>query len=385
MTSWLASWSRGAYLLILLAVLPPATRAATDYAMIMPKAATSLLLDIAAAGERLVAVGERGHILYSGDGGESWTQAQVPTSVMLTRVFFLNERTGWAVGHDGNILLSTDGGVNWTLQRDGVTDQAQINEGRVARARGRLAELKERLPPVPEDGREALLEALEQAQLELETALEILDEPVYAPPLMDIWFADESRGWASGAYGVLLHTANGGRDWGDWSHKAGNPDELHFNGVAGDGEGNLYLASEWGYVFRSGNGGETWYPMETGYEGSFFGVVVDPATGSAFAYGLLGTVYRSTDGGESWDPLDTGIRASLFGAAGDGRGSLVFVGQNGTAVRTDDDGDRFTVLPQGSRRGFYGVAPLPGGGYAVTGQGGSALLKETASPKDEAR
>ena len=43
---------------------------ATDYAMHLDKAASSLLLDIAVAGERLVAVGERGHILYSEDGGE---------------------------------------------------------------------------------------------------------------------------------------------------------------------------------------------------------------------------------------------------------------------------------------------------------------------------
>ncbi len=43
--------------------------AATSYAPIMPLAPRSLLLDITVAGERLVAVGERGHILYSDDLG----------------------------------------------------------------------------------------------------------------------------------------------------------------------------------------------------------------------------------------------------------------------------------------------------------------------------
>ena len=33
------------------------------------------MVDIAAAGDRLVAVGERGHILYSDDDGKSWTTA----------------------------------------------------------------------------------------------------------------------------------------------------------------------------------------------------------------------------------------------------------------------------------------------------------------------
>jgi photosystem II stability/assembly factor-like uncharacterized protein len=109
MTRWPTGWSGGALsLLVLLSALAPAARAATDYAMIMPRAASSLLLDIAAAGDRLVAVGERGHILYSDDHGDSWVQTRVPTSVMLTRVFFVSGDLGWAVGHDGNILVSAE-------------------------------------------------------------------------------------------------------------------------------------------------------------------------------------------------------------------------------------------------------------------------------------
>ena len=38
-------------------------------------AAKSLLNGVAVAGKRLVSVGQRGHILYSDDGGKSWTQA----------------------------------------------------------------------------------------------------------------------------------------------------------------------------------------------------------------------------------------------------------------------------------------------------------------------
>ena len=115
-------------------LIGPAWPAGTDYAMPMKKAASSLLLDIAAVGDRLVAVGERGHILYSVDGGESWVQTRVPTSAMLTRVFFISDKLGWAVGHDGNILVSRDGGVNWELQREGISAQAQLNEVRAGKA-----------------------------------------------------------------------------------------------------------------------------------------------------------------------------------------------------------------------------------------------------------
>ena len=352
---------------------------AVEYSMQLPKAATSMLLDIAAAGDRLVAVGERGHIVHSDDGGESWTQAEVPTTVMLTRVFFYDDKLGWAVGHDGNVMHSRDGGLHWELQRDGVADQVQINEDRAGRAVRQVEALREQLRSASEEEQDVLAEALEEAEWAMDTARETLDEPVYAPPLMDVWFATPEQGWASGGYGVLLHTANGGRDWADWSHKVDNPDELHLNGVAGGPDGQLYLASEWGTVFVSGNGGEAWHPVETGYDGSFFGVLANPGSGTVFAYGLLGTVYRSLDGGENWEELSSGVQASLFGAAMSADGTLVLVGQGGTATRSGDDGASFTPMIQPQRNGLYGVTAFAQGKFVVTGQGGSKPLVDSAT------
>ncbi|MFX9023723.1 photosystem I reaction center subunit IV, partial [Acinetobacter baumannii] len=45
-----------------------------------------VLLSVARAGERLVAVGERGTIVRSDDQGQSWQQVASPVSVSLTRV-----------------------------------------------------------------------------------------------------------------------------------------------------------------------------------------------------------------------------------------------------------------------------------------------------------
>src|SRR5690606_34448929 len=80
------------------------------YAIESTRAASSLLLDVTHAGERLVAAGDRGHILYSDDGGASWTQAKVPTRQLLTAIYFTDAQHGWAVGHDALVLASTDGG-----------------------------------------------------------------------------------------------------------------------------------------------------------------------------------------------------------------------------------------------------------------------------------
>jgi len=363
-------------LVVLCLLSLPVWSAPSNYAMQMDKAASALFLDIAAAGDRLVAVGERGHILYSNDAGDSWTQTEVPTSAMLTRVFFISDQRGWAVGHDGNVLTSNDGGISWELQRDGVSDQARINEVRAGTAKEQVGTLRDRLLSSEATGRVELMSQLEEAQHTLDEALLDLDTAVYAPPLMDIWFANEQQGWASGAYGTLLHTSNGGRQWQDWSHKVDNADQLHLNGVTGTANGALFLASEWGTIFRSSTAGESWEAIDSGYEGSFFGLVVNPDTNTLFAYGLRGTIYRSTDNGLNWNPLQSKAQDSLFGSHVTQGGQLIFVGSNGTVTWSDDNGESFTPLRQASRYGVYGIAPTTDGHYVLTGENGSRRLIE---------
>lgn len=71
------------------------------------------------AGERVVVAGVRGSIVYSDDQGQTWKQANVPVSVSLTAVCFTDKNSGWAVGHRGVILKSVDGGQSWVRQLDG--------------------------------------------------------------------------------------------------------------------------------------------------------------------------------------------------------------------------------------------------------------------------
>ena len=81
-------------------------------AEMMPRVDRSMLLDAVRTDTGYVAVGERGHILLSGDG-QTWTQAKVPTRATLTAVAAA-DGVLWAAGHDGVIVQSTDGGRTWT-------------------------------------------------------------------------------------------------------------------------------------------------------------------------------------------------------------------------------------------------------------------------------
>src|SRR6478736_739740 len=84
-----------------------------------PLAPRTLLNGLARSGDRLIAVGQRGHVLYSDDAGANWQQAEVPVSSDLVAVSFPSASSGWAVGHDGVILHTNDAGVTWSRQLDG--------------------------------------------------------------------------------------------------------------------------------------------------------------------------------------------------------------------------------------------------------------------------
>ncbi|MCB1843284.1 MAG: hypothetical protein KDI09_10010, partial [Halioglobus sp.] len=263
----------------------PARRAAP----LMPLAAESLLLDIATAGDRLVAAGERGHVLYSDDAGHQWRQAMVPTTQMLTAVHFVNASLGWSVGHDGLILTSDDGGATWRIQRDGLAVQHQQNIEQREAALRRLRSLQAQLDAAAPDTPPTTLEsAIEDARMDLEDAELALDEPVFTAPLLDVWFDDENRGWAVGAFGTLVATSDGGQHWSDHSDRLDNPDEFHLNAIIGDGRGRVFIAGEGGVMFRSDDAGATWESIEPFYEGSWFGLVYEPVSETLLVFGLRG-------------------------------------------------------------------------------------------------
>ena len=102
-------------LVALVLTLPLAAFAAASYRDVLDTpardsafAAKSLLNGVANAGQRIVAVGQRGHIVLSDDGGKTWTQAKVPVSSDLVAVYFPTPAKGWAVGILAALLFLVD-------------------------------------------------------------------------------------------------------------------------------------------------------------------------------------------------------------------------------------------------------------------------------------
>lgn len=364
--SWMAA------LLALLMSLPGMSRAATGYAPIMPLARHSLLLDISSAGNRAVTVGARGHILYSDDRGGSWRQASVPTTQMLTGVYFLNGQRGWTVGHDGLILVSDDGGVNWRIQRDGLAAQQQANLELQEQAHQQIQALESALGIASQQSRPALEMRLADAEMDLEDADLALAEDVFTSPLMDVWFQDAALGWAVGAFGTLLATDDGGQSWINQAGGIENPDEFHLNAVTGDSQGRVFIAGEGGVMYRSLDAGRSWEALDAFYQGSWFGTVYSAPHRALLVFGLRGNAYRSEDFGDSWQAVDGAGEISLAGGAAGAHGEIVLVGSAGTVLRSADGGQSFqnSVLPD---RLSLSSALYSGKQLILTGQGGVKL------------
>ena len=98
--------------------------AAAEYEVIEAPAITSnkikdsVLIEVARAGDRLVAVGAHGNIIYQSGDDNTWKQAAVPTSVLLTSIDFSDAQTGWATGHHG-VIIKNDRWRQYLANRTG--------------------------------------------------------------------------------------------------------------------------------------------------------------------------------------------------------------------------------------------------------------------------
>lgn len=358
----------GTALLALALLLPVPLPAAP--ALIMPRASESLLLDITVAGERVLAVGEQGHILYSDDGGRRWLQAEVPTRQMLTAVHFPTPQRGWAVGHDGLILATLDGGVHWVLQRDGLADQQRINRERLRKTLQRQQHAQQALLEAASVGeREVLLEAMEELALDVEDAREVLAEPVHAPPLLDVFFLDALRGYAVGAFNTLLQTTDGGVSWLLQSQRLENPDEYHLNAVTGSAGGELWIAGEGGILQHSADAGSSWKTLPGPYRGSWFGIVKQPDADALLVFGLRGHVFRSDDAGSNWQQVPVPTTRSLAGGYFVNADYVLLVGAVGTLLVSTDGGSSFREHILAQRAQLSAVATSKDR-VVMVGQGG---------------
>jgi len=317
-------------------------------AVLSPLSSKSLMQGVTRAGPRLVAVGQRGHVVTSSDDGKTWQQSTVPVSSDLTAVFFVDDRKGWAVGHDGVILASKDGGLSWSLQLDGLRANAAV-----------AADIKQKAAAQPqsETYKALLAEAARNAELGADK------------PFLDVWFADERTGYAVGAYNLAFRTDDGGATWTPWFDRTDNPKFLNLYAIRPAG-GQLFIVGETGLVLKLDPAAQRFRAVAVPYPGTLLGIVGDSNT--LLVYGLRGQAFRSEDAGSSWTKVNAALPATIVAGAAL-TDQLVLADVSGRLSRSFDGGRTFQPVAAAPSMMVAGIVDAGNGRLALAGARGVAM------------
>lgn len=291
--------------------------------------------------ERGWAVGDRGLVLRTTNGGERWRQAKTPTDVRLDGVSFIDSDHGWAVGgrlrpytHEsrGVVLATSNGGRDWQAIDGGALPRLRAvrffdRQNGVAAGDGTALHPSgvfttddggRHWRPLPGATARHWLAAdftrdrtggLAGAFAGLRgSAARLAGRRVdLAPNAGDrrggygVALIDAARGWLVGDGGLVRSTDDGGQAW---NHPPSDPpasleDWFDWRAVAAEGQRVWVAGTPGSVVLSSTDGGSTWNTARTGVTTPITAIdFVDESRG--WVVGELGVVLTTRDGGLTW-------------------------------------------------------------------------------------
>lgn len=212
--------------------------------------------------------GENGTLMKTTDGAKSWEQLSLPDFLSgnsFTNLTFLNNDTGYFAG-GSHIFKTVDGGLTWQAKRLSLWATST-----------------------------------------------------------DVFFLNDSTGYASGRYSTLFKTTNAGESWNEISFDTEIENEYTYLKFANDQTGYLidHVSNPRSYTLkRTDDGGITWTIVQVPDEIERVGALEVLGTddiwiGSAFGFpnsnyytGEEARAYHTTDGGVTWTVHTLGMANS---------------------------------------------------------------------------
>lgn len=296
------------------------------------------------------AVGDRGSIWHTDDGGQSWALLPAPTQATLRAVCFLTNRIGWIVGGEttpytrlgqGIVLFTENGGESWQIKAEGLLPRLRAvrffgpDQGVV------VGEATEACPTgihVTEDGGESwqavpgprgagwVAADFQHPEVGVVAGLRghlnvvgggRLMQPQFDQPdlrgFRAVTIDRDDRGWAVGDGALVLQTRNGGVTW--QGPPQALPRELgefaDFRAVSSQGTHVWIAGTPGSVIWHSPDGGQTWNLRTTGQTVPINDLEFVSET-EGWAVGTMGVVLHTTDGGRSWKSVRGGGRRAAL-------------------------------------------------------------------------
>ncbi len=308
------------------------------------------------------AVGVRGSILRSTDGGASWSKRSPGTESDPSRVICAstiqcipesvsalegtscpNASTCFAVGSYQTIMATTDGGSSWDIQKSGTPQ-----DGAVAP------------PPLTPRGLNAVScpnAGTCFAVGDLGTILATTDgganwsdqDSSTDSNLLGVSCPTASTCFAVGGDARIITTSDGGNDWSRQSSGLGASVRNLLSDVSCASASMCVAVGNRGTVLGTSDGGSTWTLRGSGTDVYLDGVSC-PNTSACVAVGSGGTTLRSMDGGQSWTPVGAGVGDDLMTVSCSSAADCMATGSSGSVVSTADGGATWAAQGTGTSR-----------------------------------
>jgi len=246
------------------------------------------------------AAGQYGTILHTADAGFSWSYQKSGVNIDLMSVFAVSPETAWAVGQQGTVITTANKGKTWKRVNTSVKDLYSDVHFVSPREGWIVGEFSQIMHTTDQGdtwekvygGEPEPIDFTKLAEGELVSADYGVEEEVYT--LNSVYFINPQLGWTVGEYGIILHTADGGKTW--QKQKSGTDHSLM------DVE---FVSPEFGLavgldstILKTLDGGKTWAKEKPTVKTHYYGVTFrrygpDVVRHDAFAVGQGVIAYYS--------------------------------------------------------------------------------------------
>ena len=146
----------------------------------------------------------------------------------------------------------------------------------------------------------------------------------------------------------------------------------NIHGIMAPDDKNIWLVGNYGIIFHSADGGQTWNPQKSGVASLLVdGVFLNAKVG--WVAGIKGVVLHTTDGGETWVKQKTNTGKHLFSVAfaNDKKGWAV--GEEGTIIATKDGGATWSAQGEPQDKSYNNVLFVDENNGLIVGETGTML------------
>jgi photosystem II stability/assembly factor-like uncharacterized protein len=280
----------------------------------------------------------------------SWTKQRTSSLAWLHAVYFLDQDRGWAVGSRGTLLATENGGKSWQARPQPTQDTirdiyfSDESDGWLLCERN-IYDLKSNDEP-----RAYLMRTTDGGEHWQRTNLHGANVDAR---LMRALFSSGGRGWAFGEGGAIFMTRDSGANW----TKLQTPTHYLLLGGSFVDENTGWLVGADATILQTSDGGETWRQGRMAPANVRFNATSFVNVRQGWAVGSDGAIYRTINGGRSWQSQNSGVVADLLDVRFFDSVEGWVVGAEGTLLHTNDGGLHWisgpSVTPHPLERLFF--------------------------------